>query len=330
MLDNPKISAIMSVYNGEKYLREAIESILNQTFTDFEFIIVNDGSTDNSLEIIKSYDDERIKIINNEQNIGLTKSLNKALKQARGEYIARQDADDVSLPNRFEEQMKYFDKHPEVALLGTSVSYIDENGKITGKYSVLANPRIHNFLKDNQFKHGSTMFRKEIVNKLGGYNELFKYSQDYELWLRITEHFEVAGIAQILYKSRSHNKKIGFTNRDESTLYRLIAMRLAKNELDDEILKVIKDEGVKSLYPHLSKNEKVMLHNAIAGVYIYNNKQKQARAEYKKIFTLNPFDVKSIAGIIMSYIGKNAYIRSSKIYNVFRNITVYLKNKRLK
>ncbi len=147
MSENPKVSVIMSVYNGDKYLREAIESILNQTFTDFEFIIVNDGSTDNSLEIIESYDDERIKTINNKKNIGLTKSLNKALKFAKGKYIARQDADDVSLPNRFEKQVEYLDSHPEVALVGTSVYLIDENGKIIGKRIAFAKPRIKDLFK---------------------------------------------------------------------------------------------------------------------------------------------------------------------------------------
>ena len=126
----------MSVYNGEKYLREAIESILNQTFTDFEFLIVNDGSTDSSLEIILSYPDERIRVIRNDRNIGLTKSLNKALQQAKGEYIARQDADDISLQNRFEEQLIYLEKHPEVALLGTSAYKIDERGEILAKVIV--------------------------------------------------------------------------------------------------------------------------------------------------------------------------------------------------
>jgi glycosyltransferase involved in cell wall biosynthesis len=128
MPKNPKLSVIMSVHNGEKYLREAIESILNQTFTDFKFIIINDGSTDNSLAIIRSYDDKRIRILNNGTNIGLTKSLNKALKQAKGKYIARQDADDVSLPDRFEAQLKYFVQYPEVALLGTSTYIINQEG----------------------------------------------------------------------------------------------------------------------------------------------------------------------------------------------------------
>jgi len=110
MHNKPKISVIMSVYNGEKYLGEAIDSVLGQTFTDFDFIIVNDGSTDGSPGIIQSYRDERIRVINNEKNIGLTKSLNKAIKESGGEYIARQDADDISLPERFEEQVWFLEE----------------------------------------------------------------------------------------------------------------------------------------------------------------------------------------------------------------------------
>jgi len=118
-MDRPKISVIMSVYNGEKYLREAIESILNQTFRDFEFIIINDGSTDKTSEILSSYNDPRIVIINNKRNIGLTKSLNKGLKMVKGEYIARQDADDVSLPERLERMVNFLDMNRDVGLLGS-------------------------------------------------------------------------------------------------------------------------------------------------------------------------------------------------------------------
>jgi len=204
---DPKISVIMSVYNGEKYLREAIESILSQTFTDFEFIIVDDGSTDGSLKIIRSYVDKRIKVINNEENMGLTNSLNKALKKASGDYVARQDADDISLPNRFEEQVKYLDKHPGVALLGTSIYKIDEDGRIVAKIIATASPSKILF-GENQFSHGTVMFRKEIVDKLGGYDELFRRAQDYELWLRIAKHYEVRILTQILYKLRFHNEAI--------------------------------------------------------------------------------------------------------------------------
>ena len=115
----PTVTVLLSVYNGERYLRESIESILNQTFTDFEFLIINDGSTDDSRRIISSYDDPRIQLIDNEQNIGLSQSLNKGLKLARGTYIARQDADDISEPERLAKQVSYMDRNPHIALLGS-------------------------------------------------------------------------------------------------------------------------------------------------------------------------------------------------------------------
>ena len=328
MRDNPKISVIMSVYNGEKYLREAIESILNQTFTDFEFIIVNDGSTDNSLEIIKSYNDERIKIINNEKNIGLTKSLNKALAQARGEYIARQDADDISLPSRFEEQIKYLEEHPDVVLLGTSSYNIDESGKIIGKKIALAKPTMGNLFKENQFIHGSVMFKKEVVDELGYYNELFNYSQDYELWLRIANHYPVRNLTQRLYKSRSHSENIGFTIREEDTLYHFLAPKLMRNELSEEVLKALNlDGGIKTLYSHLNKREKIFFYKVIASMHIHNNNLIRAREEYKKIFILNPFDIGNNINIVRSYLGKGVIAKRSKIREILINFLRSLKNR---
>ena len=137
-MDSPKVSVIMSVYNGEKYLKEAINSILNQTFKDYEFIIVNDASTDKSIKILEEYakKDNRIGLIHNEKNIGLTRSLNKAIKSANGAYIARQDADDISLPPRLEEEVNFLDKHPTVGLVGSYAWMIDEKGKILSDFKI--------------------------------------------------------------------------------------------------------------------------------------------------------------------------------------------------
>jgi len=314
----PTISVIMSVYNGEKYLREAIESILSQTFTDFEFLIVNDGSTDGSLEIIQSYQDERIRVINNEQNIGLTKSLNKAIKQAKGEYIGRQDSDDVSFPNRFEEQIKYFEEHPEVALLGTSVYRIDERGKVFDRIIVRAKPG-RSLFKGNQFCHGSTMFKREAVSRLGGYNELFRYCQDYELWLRVAKYYEVSNLTQVLYNLRFHRENIRSLKGEESALYHLLAIRLIKNDLDEEILEAIKDKGVLSLYSSLRKSEKIYFHTAVADMNMRNNNMKAARKEYWKVFMLNPFSVRNNANITLSYLGKGAWTMGHKVYEILRN-----------
>ena len=316
MLNNPKINVIMSVYNGEKYLGEAIESILNQSFTDYEFIIVNDGSTDNSLKIIQSYHDKRVCLINNETNIGLTKSLNKAIEQARGEYIARQDADDISLPNRLEEQMRYLIQYPETALLGTSIYIINEGGKVLGKKIASTNPR-DSLLKSNQFNHGSTMFKSKVVRELGGYNELLLYCQDYDLWLRMAKHHEVKNLKQVLYKLRSHNENVQFKKRDKAALYHLLAQRLARNDLEAELLKVIKDSGIESLRPHLNKDEKVILGKAVAYMHLQHDEVKLAREEYWKVLKLKPISCKNWANLILSYLGRGIHTKADKIYQKF-------------
>jgi len=179
------ISVIMSVYKpNQKYLFEAIESILKQTYTDFEFIIVNDGD-----EAIINYEglDPRIKVIHNEKNIGLTKSLNKALREAKGEYIARMDADDISSPTRLEEQVKFLEENPDHILVGTWAEIIDENGK---KIREVKHPCTNDviqseLIKYNPFFHSSILFRSGVF-----YNEKFRYAQDYELYLRIARGWD--------------------------------------------------------------------------------------------------------------------------------------------
>ncbi len=201
----PKVSVVMSVYNGEKYLREAVDSILGQTFRDFEFIIVDDGSTDNTWAILQSYDDPRVILVRNEENIGLTKSLNKGLAIAQGEYIARMDADDVSLPERLEKQVAYLDEHPEVGLIGTSVEIIGKEGE---RLAVLRRPMdppliTWSLLFDNCLVHSTVMYRRSLVEKLGGYNP-GRYAQDYDLWSRMSFRTQIAKLPEVLISWRRH------------------------------------------------------------------------------------------------------------------------------
>lgn len=313
MVNNPGISVIMSVCNGEKYLGEAIESILNQTYTNYEFIIVNDGSTDETFKIIKSYNDNRIRIVNNETNVGLTMSLNKAIGLARGDYIARQDADDISLPERFEEQIKYLDEHPETVLLGTSIYEIDEHGKVLGRVVLKAKPG-GSLLKRNHFSHGSTMFRKEVFNKLGGYNALFRYSQDYDLWLRMARCNDVRNLTRALYKLRFHGGNIRSLKAEESALYHLLAVRLIKDELDEEILGAIKSEGIMSLYDHLTRSERICFHTTVADVNMINNNMDAARKGYVRVFSLSPFNIRNNLMIILSCLGKGTWAMVRRVY----------------
>lgn len=317
MLHRPKVSVLMSVFNGEKYLRQAMESILSQTWSDFEFIIVNDASTDDSSKIIQSYNDNRIRVISNPVNIGLTKSLNIGIRHAQGEYIARQDADDISLPNRLKAQLRHFQHYPETALLGTSAYCIDGDGKIFCEATALANPRGRLFER-NRFTHGSTMFKTEIVRHLGGYNELFKYSQDYELWLRIAEYHKVRNLTEVLYKQRFHSGSVQFMKKHEALLYRQLALRLTRNDLDAEALNAIKDTGIKSLYRYLSKNEKVFVSRIAAYMYMRNNDAKLARQEYRRVMRLDPLDLKNHISFILSYLGKPSWTWAHTIYSDLR------------
>lgn len=231
----------MAVYNGERYLREAIESILGQTFTDFEFVIINDGSTDSSRDIVLSYRDSRIRLIDNPENIGLTKSLNRGLSLARGEYVARQDADDISHSTRFEKQVEYLDAHPEVALLGTQAFNIDESGrrhcndvimrKATSKLAIK-----WQLLFDSAFIHTSVMFKRSIVwNILGGYDARFLKNQDMELWWRVANKYEVANLPEMLLESRysEHSISRNYSMSDVQRVRDILIIRLEEELMVD-------------------------------------------------------------------------------------------------
>jgi glycosyltransferase involved in cell wall biosynthesis len=206
----PVISVVMCVYNGEKYLREAVESILNQTFTDFEFIIIDDGSTDRTEEILDTYTDTRIVRINNLKQSGIAISLNKGVKAARGEYIARMDADDISLPERFQKQVAYLAAHQEIGVLGSNIDIIDENGNKDPTYTwhigLPVDPEVIQWclLFDNPIKHPTVIIRKSLLNDVGGYPEDV-VSQDYGLWMRIIKRSKIAILNEVLFLFRWHN-----------------------------------------------------------------------------------------------------------------------------
>lgn len=223
----------MPVHNGGRFLKETIESVLKQTCKNFEFIIVDDKSTDNSLKIIKDYKkkDPRIKILENKKNLGLTLSLNKALKYTKGAYIARIDCDDLCLPTRFAEQIKFLDNHKNYGFVGCWVVVIDTKGKTLAKRKHPAtNEQItKNLIKFNPFTHSTLMIRKTSLKKEGYYNENFKYSQDYELIVRLAQKYQVANLPKYLVKYRFDSKSISYKSSREQKKcafrVRLIALK---------------------------------------------------------------------------------------------------------
>jgi glycosyltransferase involved in cell wall biosynthesis len=246
-MKSPKVTVLMPVYNSEKYLHDAIKSILNQTFRDFEFIIIHDPSTDKTTEILQSFNDPRIKIINNEKVLGLIESLNTGLGIASGEYIARMDSDDISLPERFEKQVKYLQAHPEVGVLGCHVKIVDEISKTV---SVCSRPLTND---QNQWRllfgpslmHPSVMFRKELIIKHGGYSKEALHAEDYELWSRLSRYTEINQLPDVLVVLRKHTENIGSVYAQaqletaisitKNNMNRLFSTKVRVNNIDDMV-----------------------------------------------------------------------------------------------
>lgn len=229
-----RVSVVMSVYNGQKHLKEAIESVLNQTFRDFEFIIVDDGSTDRTWEILTSYEDPRILLARNRENIGLTKSLNRGVEMVRGEYIARQDADDVSLPQRLSEQVRLLDDDQGLGLAGCSFVEIDQHGYELRLFSLpTSDDEIMARLVQgrNPFCHGAAIFREECTEAIGLYRERFQFAQDYDLWLRIGERYRLANLRQPLYKRRISPGRISTIHKSAQDECALLAAALAEERI---------------------------------------------------------------------------------------------------
>ena len=219
------VTVLMSVHNGERYLRAAIASILAQTHRRFELLIIDDASTDGSRAIIASFGDPRIRVLHNETNLGLTKSLNLGLVSARTEFVARQDADDLSRPERLERQVAFMQAHPKTALLGTHVNVIDADGHPRGgppdvRALTPLGVRWH-LLFGNPFAHSSVMFRRSVAwDELGGYDPEFIYNQDFELWSRVVERHSACNLPDILIDYRAHADSIAGRRGDEFLLSR--------------------------------------------------------------------------------------------------------------
>ncbi len=212
MSEQPKISVIMSVYNGEDYLTEAIDSVLNQTFKDFELIIIDDCSTDSTAEILNQYacEDDRVKVYTNETNLRLPSSLNKALSLSKGEYVARMDADDICLPNRLEKQYEFMKNNPNVALSSCRFMTV-KNGVVAsgGCGGRNDNDSIKALLLvTNPILHPGIIAKAEVIKELG-YDKDFTCTEDMELWTRfVMAGYEVEILPEYLMIYRLHDKQI--------------------------------------------------------------------------------------------------------------------------
>ncbi len=208
----PRVTVLIPVFNAERFLRESVKSVLAQTFAnfDFELLAINDGSTDRSREILSSFSDPRVRIVDNDGNRGLIYTLNHGLELARGEYVARLDADDIAAPDRLAQQAAFLDQHPGVALVGGCAEFIDAEGKVfmTRRVPLTHDEIVARIFSVNCFIHSGVMFRTSVVRTLGGFRPEALHAEDYDLWLRIIERHDVANLPAVLVRYRVHPDQV--------------------------------------------------------------------------------------------------------------------------
>lgn len=208
---NPTITVLMAVYNGERYLRQAVDSILAQTWEDFEFIIVNDGSTDSTPEILESYTDKRI-LVTHTPNQGLTRALSLGVKLARGEFLARMDADDISLPHRLALQKQYMDRYSSAVMVHGLVDRIDSSGRTIMRKAGNEDPDLVTrwyLVWQNRIYHSTAMIRKEILDRNGlNYRIQLRRTQDYDLWCKLSHLGGIVAVPQVIVCHRIHTQSI--------------------------------------------------------------------------------------------------------------------------
>lgn len=317
----PLISVLISVYNAEQTIKLAIDSILQQTLENIELIVINDGSTDDTPEILADYRDERLIVIN-QHNRGLTKSLIYAASFAKGKYLARQDADDTSFPYRLEKQFYYLEKHPEIALLGTASQQVDSENVPLGEIIFPTSyQELRKGLADrNQFVHGSIMMRKTVYELVGGYREAFQYSQDYDLFLRIAEQFQVENLSEVLYRSTHNLNMLSLTHKEDQVYFSKCAKILAlQRQLTGE--DQLDKQGVLPDIPH-AKNEDytIIYYRHLISSFLRQGNIKKLRENGVALLKNKPIDGHTWLILMLSLFGKKVTIAFVSILDKLRSL----------
>jgi glycosyltransferase involved in cell wall biosynthesis len=311
-MNAPEVTVLMPVYNGEKFIREAIESVLAQNYNDFEFLIINDGSTDNTLELIQSFKDERIRLIHNDRNIGLIKTLNRGIDLAMGKYIVRMDSDDICLPTRLRKQVSFMESNPEVGISGSWF-------QIYNTKKIIKHPIDHESIKVALFQycalgHPTVIMRKDLLLKFDlNYNEEYLHAEDYDLWSRCIHLFPLANLPEVLLYYRNHEEQV--SNKFKSIKERTVSMIH---------LRQINSIGIKPSAEELEIHMKIMEFNydisVQKGVTIWLENLKQHNMKYK-VYKENIFS-EFLASLWIPYI--LIYTKYNKnTWKAFTNSTLY-------
>jgi glycosyltransferase involved in cell wall biosynthesis len=303
------LTVLMPAYNGEKYIGEAIESILRQTYNDFEFIIVNDGSTDRTEEVIRSYKDPRIVLIN-QQNGGVSAALNTGLKAARGKYIARFDADDVCYDFRLTQQIEFMESHPDYVLAGSDADYMSENGEYLFTYRNIGhsneeiNDRISLYCP---FVHSTVIYKKSDVLACGGYEVNAHTFEDYFLWTRLIKRGKVINFKDPMIKVRFNSSSVTVDEKDRDPEFR----RLKKKALQTG--EISKEEGeiiLKSIRKLSPGKKEASYHRMLGKKYLWNNYQPlKARSHLLKAIKTEPLNRAAYLLLAISFLPRKVIMK---------------------
>lgn len=301
-INNPAITVLMPAYNAGNYIHEAIASVLAQSFTDFELLIVNDGSTDQTIDVINSFDDERIVIVNQE-NLGVAAALNKGLEHARAGYIARFDADDVCYPERLQIQYDFMQRHPEYQVVGSAADYMD----VEGHHLFTQEPAAFSSSQVQQLKyticpfiHSTVLYKREIVIDNGGYNEWAYTFEDHFLWLQILKEQKACNLPEALIKVRLNPESVTIDEKWRPRKFLDIKYAALKKhcitQRDSDRLHAIGREQ----YSHRVKHGS---YYALCGKkFLLNNYQpKKARRHMAKAISIHPLRLDNYLLYTLSY-----------------------------
>ena len=285
---SPRVSIVMPTYEAADYLQQCLQSIVSQSYEDFKLIIVDDGSTDETIPIIESFDDERIRLIQRDEESGIPSARNRGIEAASGEYIACHDADDRSHPERLTKQVAYLDTHTDVAAVGSGARLVNEDGAVFARRRVLELPTFETLLQQNHFVHGSALFRRSTLNELGCYDEWFQLAEDYELFLRLAKKYPVRNIDEPLYDLRIRTDSVYASELEEISLYGYAAKKKVSDGPDWKSLqRRIETDGLGTLYDQFSPGEKAVYHQNVSRELLRYGELTDARSHARDAIECN-------------------------------------------
>ncbi len=306
----PEISVVMSVHNGARYLRGAVESILGQTGVEFEFLVVNDGSTDESGAILDEYAgrDSRVRVIH-QKNTGLTRALIRGCGEARGEFIARQDANDISLPDRLQTQRDYLRAQPDVVVAGSWIELVGPCGEIVDCFRLDADPQVvtEQFLQRGAAPcHSGTMFRRNIYERTGGYRPEFLRTQDHDLWHRMIEHGQIGCPQRVLFQQVLDYSGVSAIHAEQQArlaqLARECAARRRRGEPEEPVLRQVEQlcRNSRQQQPRLSLRRRQAKVDYFIGSRLQHHGRSGARRYLWQSLCKNPWQPKAWVKLLMA------------------------------